>query len=67
MLPQNDVSCLDATHKKSLDLISQRRKIVFVALHNLIGLKHGCSVSRRVERQYPINDYFPGELNVFNP
>jgi hypothetical protein len=42
ILTQIDVSFLDATHKKSLDLIFQRRKITFVALHNLIGLKRGC-------------------------
>jgi hypothetical protein len=47
-LPFDDAPCFDATHKKSLDLIFEGRKIVFVALHNLlIGLKRGLPVSRR--------------------
>jgi hypothetical protein len=41
LTPTGD-SCFDATHKKSLDLIFEDRKIGFVALHNLlIGLKRG--------------------------
>jgi hypothetical protein len=40
--------CFDAMHKKSLDLISEGRKIGFVALHNsLFGLKRSLAVSHR--------------------
>jgi hypothetical protein len=48
ILPGIDISCFDATHKKSLDLIFEGRKIGFVALHNLLfGLKRGLPVSYR--------------------
>jgi hypothetical protein len=48
MLLQIDRPCFDATHKKSLDLIFEGRKIRFVALHNLLfGLKRGLPVSYR--------------------
>jgi hypothetical protein len=60
-----------ATHKKSLDLIPEGRKIGFVALHNLLfGLKAGfiCFVPL-VETAAFIDDYLliTGELYVFNP
>jgi hypothetical protein len=70
ILPGIDISCFDATHKKSLDLIFEGRKIGFVALHNLLfGLKRGCLfLADGKKRQYSINDYFPGDSqNVFNP
>lgn len=42
------MTCFDATHKKSLDLIFEGRKIGFVALHNsLFGLKRSLEVSHR--------------------
>jgi hypothetical protein len=66
---QNDF--FGATHKISLDLIMEGRKIGFVALHNLFfGLKAGfiCFVPL-VETAAFIDDYFliSGELYVFNP
>jgi len=54
-----DITCFDATHKKALDLISEGRKIGFVALHNLIGLKRECLfLADGKKRQYSINDSF---------
>jgi len=49
MLSSGQSRFFDATHKKSLDLIFEGRKIGFVALHNLLfGLKRGLPVSHRL-------------------
>jgi hypothetical protein len=44
ILPAGDFLCFGATHKKPLDLISEGRKIGFVALHNMLfGFKRNAS------------------------
>jgi hypothetical protein len=71
IVPQGQRDFFGATHKKSLDLIREGRKIGFVAAHNLLfGLKAGfiCFVPL-VETAAFIDDYLliTGELYVFNP